>query len=607
MSINNLNNSIITIFEAKTRLIDTKVKVQGIVTYAKDKVFIQDSTSGINLYKQSGGDDFCEGDLIQVTGKINKSKDLIRIKRYKVKKISSQNTSPIPVDITIQDIVDMEKNKYESMLIRLHNVKIENINPTLPLQIIDSKNKKLYIYTNSDLCNINSGDWVDITGIFNSVNNKYELYIKTSQDIVRIHPPILFKYVPGNMTSTFDKTPRISAFLKKGSAFLNLSSAKLYIDSKEVLPVISENSISCIPTKNLSYGEHCIKISIHDLNGNIYEFQWYFIVENQYTNYNFYYGVPHCHTSYSDGKGTPTEAYIHAKNSKLDFLIITDHSGSLIRSEVNNPIPNWKMAKAEAETINKKYNDFLALIGFEMSTKIWGHVNVINCKNVIDKKTRKNPQKLYNWLCNEDRNNIILSINHPNRSSCFLSYISEFDKFINLIEVGNGSPPRQYRRLEKYYFKALDNGWHVGAVNGQDNHNNNWGEPDNLTVVIAENLDMKSFINALKLRRVYSTETRTLKLTVKANNHWMGSILDFKKSDKLNLQIIAEDQSTPITKIQLISNGGNTIKEKSFLNSNTAKWEPTLTITTDYSWYVVKVIHQDGRLGISSPIFVQTS
>lgn len=607
MSINNLDNSIITISEAKTKLVDTKVKVEGIVTYAKDKVFIQDSTSGINLYKQSGGDIFCEGDLIQVTGKLNNSKDLIRIKRYKVKKISSQNTPPIPVDITIQDIIGMKKDKYESMLIKLHNVKIENVTPFLPIQIIDSKGKKLYIYTICDLSHINDGDWVDITGIFNNANDKYELYIKTPQDIVRIHPPILFKYSPGNMTSTFDKTPKISAFLKEGSTFLNLSSAKLYIDSKEVIPVISENSISCIPMENLSYGEHYIKISIQDLNSNIYEFQWYFIVANQYTNYNFYYGVPHCHTSYSDGKGTPTEAYTHAKNSKLDFLIITDHSGSLIRSEVNNQIPNWEMTKAEVETINKKYNHFLALIGLEMSTKIWGHVNVINCKNVIDKKTRKNPQKLYDWLCDQDRNNIILSINHPNRSSYFLSYISEFDKFINLIEVGNGSPPRQYTRSEEYYFKALDNGWHVGAVNGQDNHNNNWGEPDNLTVVIAENLNMTSFISALKLRRVYSTETRTLKLTVKANNHWMGSILDFKKSDKLNLQIIAEDNSTPITKIQLISTGGNIIKEKSFFNSHTAKWQPTLTIATDYSWYVVKVIHKNGKLGISSPIFVQAS
>lgn len=607
MSINNLNNSIITISEAKTRFIDTKVKVQGIVTYAKDKVFIQDSTSGINLYKQSSGDDFYEGDLIQVTGKINKSKDLIRIKRYKVKKISSQNTPPIPVDITIQDITGKEKNKYESMVIRLHNVKIENITTFLPLQIMDSKGKKLYIYTNSDLGNINKGDWFDITGIFNNVNDKYELYIKTTQDIVKIQPPILFKYVPGNMTSTFDKTPKISAFLKEGSTFLNLSSAKLYIDSKEALPVISESSINYIPMENLSYGKHYIKISIHNLNGNIYEFQWYFFIENQYTNYNFYYGVPHCHTSCSDGKGTPAEAYTLAKNYNLDFLIITDHSGSLIRSEVNNQIPNWEMTKAEAETTNKKYTDFLALIGFEISTKLWGHVNVINCKNVIDKKARKNPQELYDWLCNEDSDNIILSINHPNRSSYFLSYISEFDKFINLMEVGNGSPPRQYTRSEEYYFKALDNGWHIGAVNGQDNHNNNWGEPDNLTVVIAENLDMSSFINALKLRRVYSTETRTLKLTVKANNHWMGSILNLKKSDKLNLQIIAEDCSTPITKIQLISNDGNIIKEKSFLNSNTAKWKPTLTIITDYSWYVVKVFHEDGRFGISSPIFVQTS
>jgi hypothetical protein len=27
--------------------------------------------------------------------------------------------------------------------------------------------------------------------------------------------------------------------------------------------------------------------------------------------------------------------------------------------------------------------------------------------------------------------------------------------------------------MEEYYYKALDNGWHVGAVNAQDNHGTN--------------------------------------------------------------------------------------------------------------------------------------
>nr|WP_272509046.1 CehA/McbA family metallohydrolase [Clostridium ganghwense] len=346
-------------------------------------------------------------------------------------------------------------------------------------------------------------------------------------------------------------------------------------------------------------------MTIYDADNNIHKFEWYFLIENKDIKYNFYYGVPHAHTSYSDGKGTPTEAYMHAKNDNLDFLIITDHSGSLVRSKLNKEVPNYEMLKIEADVINQKHNDFLALIGFETKTALWHHCNVINAKDVIGKKTRKKTEKLYDWLHNKD--NIVLSINHPSRSCKNLPYLIEFDEFINLIEVGNGSPPREYRRSEEYYFKALDNGWHVGAINGQDNHSETWGDADNLTVVISDKLDIDSFINAMKLRRVYSTETRTLKLTVKGNDHWMGSILDLNKGDKLNLQIAAEDKSNPITKIQIISNGGNILNEKMFSKTNTAEWDLSFTITEDSSWYVVKVIHSNDKQGISSPIFVQTS
>src|SRR5215470_17383292 len=40
-----------------------------------------------------------------------------------------------------------------------------------------------------------------------------------------------------------------------------------------------------------------------------------------------FFGNLHSHTSYSDGSGTPAEAYNHARNvAHLDFLVITDHN-----------------------------------------------------------------------------------------------------------------------------------------------------------------------------------------------------------------------------------------------------------------------------------------
>ena len=43
-------------------------------------------------------------------------------------------------------------------------------------------------------------------------------------------------------------------------------------------------------------------------------------------DFNVYFGNLHSHTSYSDGSGTPDEAYRHARSAGLDFLAITEHN-----------------------------------------------------------------------------------------------------------------------------------------------------------------------------------------------------------------------------------------------------------------------------------------
>ncbi|MDD4826640.1 MAG: histidinol phosphatase, partial [Mesotoga sp.] len=54
-----------------------------------------------------------------------------------------------------------------------------------------------------------------------------------------------------------------------------------------------------------------------------------------------FFGNIHAHTSYSDGLGTPEEAFEHARNSGVvDIQAITDHDHDL-----NYPLPDgsWKL------------------------------------------------------------------------------------------------------------------------------------------------------------------------------------------------------------------------------------------------------------------------
>jgi hypothetical protein len=421
---------------------------------------------------------------------------------------------------------------------------------------------------------------------------------------------------PPHMSSVLDSAPEISIIFNY-ELDIDVNKLKMYLDNEIIKPNFNTNKIYYIPKNNLSYGTHYVKTCGVDNKGESIDIKWSFIIENPDIEYNFYYGIPHAHTCYSDGKGTPLDAFEYSKKRGLDFLILADHSNFLDGVKVKNyeydKVTNqyvekensqWYKTRKEAEIINNKYVDFIALRGFEMSTASWGHINVINSNNYVEGKRQiRSMQEFFNWI--KLQKNIVVSINHPGRSFKRICYIPEMDGIINLIEVGNGAFPRKYRRTEKYYFDALDLGWHFGAINGQDNHSDNWGDDDNLTVILAQELSRNSLIDAFKKRRTYSTETKTLKLIFKANDYWMGSIISLQKDNILSFDIVAEDTSIPIERIQIITNKGKVLCEEIYNNVHIANWKQNIRPNIGDTWYVVKVIHANGKWGISSPIFVK--
>lgn len=604
-----LKKDYITIADAKTKVSGTKIKVCGIVTSDNGVIFLQDNTGGIELYKQKSGEDFQEGDLIKVGGTLKNRKGRIRIRRFIIKKLSTNNQLPNPVEISLSKISFKNKNNTLNKLVKVKNVRLQKNSWSSGSRIDDNFGNKFYLSA-IELEDIEDGDIVDITGIIFFNKKYYELYVRKVEDVIKINKAIILDFYPGNMTTSFNTTPVIGALVKSGSSFLNTLTAKLLVDGVEEKIEINRNSIMLKNNKELSFGQHFSEIFILDDKKNQYRFKWNFKVEKKNLKYNFYYGIPHAHTSYSDGEGTPIVAIEKAKDNGLDFMFVTDHSGSINRSiyysdekiilngEKNS---KWKMVNIQVEEMNKKYDDFLALVGFETNSGVWGHVNIINSSKVIRKRVRKRLNTFYQWICSE--NNIVMSINHPGRKSSNIIFDSEFDEFINLIEVGNGSPPRKYQRYEEEYYNVLDAGWHVGAINGQDNHRANWGEVDNLTVIIAENLKKDSIMEALKARRVYSTETRSLRLSVTGNGYWMGSSIHLEFGEELNLNILAEDDKVPIEKIQIISNNGMVLEAKEFQCSKRAEWNISFLPKEENSWYIVKVIQCGNKFGISSPIF----
>jgi len=319
-------------------------------------------------------------------------------------------------------------------------------------------------------------------------------------------------------------------------------------------------------------------------------------------NIKYYYGIPHSHTSFSTGKGSPLEAYEYGRKAGLNFMIITDHNSFLsdkvhIKDDIYN---KFQATKYYASKIRKKDDDFLALVGFETKTNLYGDFNIINSETFF-KGSIKNLNILTLWMLNNP--DAFISINHPHKNIKTLPYNSILNKMITSIEVGNGSLDGKYTRHEKYYFSLLDTGWKLGAINGQDNHKMNFGDSENLTVCICNALSTKEIIDAFRKKRTYSTESRYLRFYFTINDKFMGESIS-PLNTKLRFMIFCEDIKYKIREIQIISNQGNIIKKIEEINLNSIKYLYEHKREGSETWFIIKIIQENSKVSFSSPIFI---
>ncbi|MBN1696346.1 MAG: DUF3604 domain-containing protein [Spirochaetales bacterium] len=88
-----------------------------------------------------------------------------------------------------------------------------------------------------------------------------------------------------------------------------------------------------------------------------------------------YYGMLHNHSNYSDGKGSPDDAYRYARDTVgLDFFGLSDHAERLTDKE-------WKSLINTAGRYNQD-GVFVAFSGFEWSHNTYGHVTVTNTEDI---------------------------------------------------------------------------------------------------------------------------------------------------------------------------------------------------------------------------------
>jgi len=302
-----------------------------------------------------------------------------------------------------------------------------------------------------------------------------------------------------------------------------------------------------------------------------------------------YFGNLHSHTSYSDGSGTPAEAYRYARDTAdLDFLAITEHNHSKAEQGIKqgdgrkdgiliSKTHSLYNGTNQASLISaaRRYtedNRFVAIYGQEFSTISSGnHVNVFEIGSVIDETAvpNGNYKELLDWLeANPDSQQLpaIIQFNHPSSeyraksteygSDDFTSaaeWQARMSRYACTIEVLNG--PGTINKLglkpevtQADYLHYLNLGFKLGPTGDQDNHWKNWGlSTEARTGVIADALTKPKILEAIRKRRVYATEDRNLRLIFYVNTRLCGDVIPTLPAvgSELNIKYSIVDDDEP--------------------------------------------------------------
>ncbi len=321
--------------------------------------------------------------------------------------------------------------------------------------------------------------------------------------------------------------------------------------------------------------------------------------------FNFYFGNLHAHTSYSDGMGTPSDAYSQVSTQgDMDFFSLTEHGYYF--QEITN-IHLWYKSIEEADLFYKE-GEFVSLVGYEW-THSEGHMNGYGTPKAASRDTQRDLTSFINYLHEFGG---FATFNHPNPEIQpnwnDFSYWSYADDVVTMLEVGSGAYYRNTRN-EPSYIKALDRGWKIGAVNNQDNHRDDWGKAANVrTGLIAKELTRQSVMDAMRNMRTYSTEDRNARVMISSGASIMGDTIIFMGSGlglKFDFDIYAQDPNGEVfSSIKLITNGGKVAASIGQFTGGTCSFnvEPDL----DYNYYYAKLVQADGDTIITTPIWVET-
>lgn len=337
----------------------------------------------------------------------------------------------------------------------------------------------------------------------------------------------------------------------------------------------------------------------------------------------FLRGDLHAHTCYSDGEGTPAQAFALAKaQTGLDFFAVTEHSewlefpfcadAACALTPLDcfaSPLPErteWDDVLAQAEAATD--GDFIALRGFEWSHPHWGHMNVVGSSRYLSFLATPAMPAFYAWLALPPPvggSDGVASFNHPGREAGMFDGFAHSDlgePEVQLLEVYNRG-----NLYEAQYYEALDAGWMVAATGVSDSHSPQaWLRVRGQTVVLAEERTRAGVLGALDAMRTFATNDPDLEVVLRVNGALMGSTAP--AGPFVQVEVRVRDPSDGVARVTLLTRGARVAASLDAGGVNDLTWSFQLPPPEPPdAWFVAKVEGWDGQTAHTAPVRLRQS
>lgn len=385
-----------------------------------------------------------------------------------------------------------------------------------------------------------------------------------------------------------------------------------------------------------------------------------------------YTGLIHAHTKYSDGdvNSLPADVFHAARQAGLDFAISTDHSDTLnhlLFLTVSNDcldslgillgcllpdhgdLDRWQQTGLQADAATDA--NFTAVRGFEWTSDRYGHINVAFSSGYTNAKLDggyTDLQNFWTWLGSEPvpanqhvggRDGVAifnhpddkkLSDSDPGRDWNQLAYVPAADAQMVGMELYNSGgrgtdvDAGRHDHYLDFYLLALANGWHVGAIGGEDMHDATWADASHAkTVLLATGRSRAALLAAMRARRMIALEAnvpaRALRVEFTGDGAPLGTRLACDAGDTVDLQAsVQHADGTPFSgRLSLYDRAGQSDALNTALNrlppapprAEQVGSQLQLRVAPPASgedWYVLRVDDADGHsLAYTSPIWIR--